>query len=293
MDAAAAGCALIGASAATAFLAAVPRRDRVTPAQAMLAGYSAGQQEPPPPRQVPRWPRALAQWLSRPGVRVSLQRRLDLAGNPAGWSPDRMLAVKGLAMLTGAATGIAYGLHSPALAALGAVAGGAAGLFLPDLLLYNATSKRRVKIAAALPDAVDLLTICVQAGLNFDGALGHVAAGITGPLGAEVSRVLREIQIGRSRGQALRDMAVRSAVPELRSFTSALIQAGELGIPVAAVLREQSARMRAVRRQRAEAQAQKIAVKILFPLLFCLFPALFVFVIGPGVLSLTATLSGR
>ena len=293
MDAAVLGCGLIGVSAATAFLAAVPRRDRVTPAAEMLAGYSPGQPEPPTPRRVPRWPQALALRLSRPGARTSLQRRLDLAGNPAGWSPDRMLAVKGLAMLLGAVTGAVYGLHRPALAVLGAVAGGAAGFFLPDLLLYNAGAKRRVKIAAALPDAVDLLTICVQAGLNFDGALGHVAGGITGPLGAEVSRALREIRIGRSRSQALRDMAVRAAVPELRTFTAALIQAGELGVPVAGVLREQSAQMRVKRRQRAEEKAQKVAVKILFPLLFCLFPALFVFVIGPGVLSLAATFAGH
>jgi tight adherence protein C len=131
---------------------------------------------------------------------------------------------------------------------------------------------------------MDMLTVCVEAGLGFDAALAKVAYNTTGPLAAEFGRALKEMQIGKSRTQALRAMADRTTVAELRGFVSALVQAGELGIPVADILREQAGEMRLKRRQRAEGKAQQVPVKILLPLIGCLFPALFVVVIGPGVI---------
>ncbi len=121
-------------------------------------------------------------------------------------------------------------------------------------------------------------------------ALAHVARKVEGPLAAEFARTLQEMQIGLSRTQALRGMVSRSSVPELRAFISALVQAGELGVPVARVLREQASEMRIRRRQRAEEKAQKIPVKIMFPLITYLFPALLVVVVGPGVISIAANL---
>jgi tight adherence protein C len=247
---------------------------------------------PPATLSLPAWTRNLAVRLSPAGVAGNLQRRLDLAGNPAGWTADRILALKGVALLAGAALGVLFGLSSPALAIVYAAIGGAAGFFLPDLLVYNSGLKRQEKILLALPDALDMLTVCVEAGLSFDGALAQVARNSGGPLAEEFARTLQEMQIGLSRADALRGMAGRTSVAELRSFVSSLIQASELGIPVARVLREQASEMRVRRRQRAEEKAQKVPVKIMFPLILCLFPALMVIVIGPGVITIARSLFG-
>ena len=130
---------------------------------------------------LPGWLRSLALRLSPSGIAAKLQRRLDLAGNPGRWTPDRILAVKGLGLIALAMLGALYGLHSPALLILCAAVGGAVGFFLPDVLLYNAGLKRQAKLQIALPDALDMLTICVEAGLGFDAALAQVARNASGP----------------------------------------------------------------------------------------------------------------
>jgi tight adherence protein C len=135
-----------------------------------------------------------------------------------------------------------------------------------------------------------MLTVGVEAGLGFDAALAQVARNTQGPLAEEFARGLQEMQIGLSRAQALRAVADRTTVSELRAFASSLVQASELGIPVARVLREQTVEMRVRRRQRAEEKAQKVPVKIMFPVVTCLFPALLVVIIGPGVISIAHAL---
>jgi len=239
---------------------------------------------------LPGWLRGLALRLSPTGIGAKLQRRLDLAGNPSRWNPDRVLAVKGLGLVLLAAIGVLLGLHKPVLLIGFAGIGGGIGFFLPDLLLYNTGLKRQAIMQAALPDAMDMLTVCVEAGLGFDAALAQVARNTSGPLAAELARALQEMQIGKSRTHALRAMADRTTLTELRAFVSALVQAGELGISVAGVLREQAKEMRVRRRQRAEERAQKVPVKILFPLIACLFPALFVIIIGPGAITIAHAL---
>jgi tight adherence protein C len=238
-----------------------------------------------------RWMRALALRLSPSGTPTKLQHRLDIAGNPERWNPDRFLAAKGAGLVVFAAIGMLIGAHKFVLLVLCAAIGGAIGFFLPDVLLYNSGIKRQARIQAALPDAMDMLTVCVEAGLGFDAALAQVARNTSGPLAAELSRVLQEMQIGKSRTEALHAMADRTTVTEFRAFVSALVQASELGISVAQVLREQAKELRMRRRQRAEEQAQKVAVKIMFPLILCLFPALFVVVLGPGAISIVHALS--
>lgn len=235
---------------------------------------------------LPGWLRALALRLSPSGIVAKLQHRLDLAGNPARWNPDRMLAVKGLGLVMLGASGMLVGAHKPLLLILYSIVGAGIGFFLPDVLLYNAGLKRQERIQAALPDAMDMLTVCVEAGLGFDAALDQVARNTSGPLAAELARALQEMQIGKSRTEALRAMANRTTAPELRAFVSALVQAGDLGISVAGVLREQAKEMRIKRRQRAEEKAQKVPVKILFPLITCLLPVLFVVILGPGVMMI-------
>jgi tight adherence protein C len=242
--------------------------------------------------QLPSWARRLALKLSPSGVAASLQHRLDVAGNEPGWTPDRVLALKGIGLVGGAVLLGLAGVHDPGLAIVLVAIGGIGGFFVPDLLLYNKGIKRQARIVIALPDAIDMLTVCVEAGLGFDGALAQVARNTRGPLAEEFARALQEMQIGLSRAQALRGMVARTTIPELRSFVSSLIQAGELGIPVARVLREQASEMRVRRRQRAEEKAQKVPVMIMFPLITCLFPALIVVIIGPGAISIAHALFG-
>jgi tight adherence protein C len=240
--------------------------------------------------KLPSWMQDVAVRLSSTGATSSMQRRLDVAGNPEGWTPDRVLTVKGLCLVVAGALGAVLALRHPALLVVTGGIGAIAGFFLPDVLLYNAGLKRQQQLAITLPDALDLLTICVEAGLGFDAALAQVARNVKGPLAAEFARVLQEMQIGKSRSEAMRALAERTTSPEVRSFVSALIQSTELGIPVANVLRAQATEMRVRRRQRAEAQAQRIPVKITFPLIGCLFPALFVIVLGAGVIQIAHAL---
>jgi tight adherence protein C len=201
-----------------------------------------------------------------------------------------VLAGKAIGLVVLGSIGALLALRHPVLLVLTAGAGAAAGFFLPDLLLYNAGLKRQHRLAISLPEGLDLLTICVEAGLGFDAALAQVTRNLDGPLAAEFARVLQEMQIGKSRAEAMRALAERTNVPELRAFVSALTQSAELGIPVANVLREQAKEMRVRRRQRAEAQAQKVPVKITFPLIGCLMPAMFVVILGAGIITIAHSL---
>jgi tight adherence protein C len=217
-----------------------------------------------------------------------LQRQLDYAGNPAAWPVHRVIPLKGIGLAAGAVAGGLCGLLSGTVggALLGMPLGAAAGFLLPDLMVYNMGLKRQHELLLSLPDVLDTLVISVEAGLGFDAAMAQVAQHGKGPMAREMVRVLREMQIGAGRAQALRALAARTTVTDLRTFVTAVVQAGELGVPIAGVLREHAREMRLRRRQRAEELAQKVPIKILFPVLFCLFPSLFVVILGPGVLQI-------
>jgi tight adherence protein C len=224
-----------------------------------------------------------------------IRRRLDLAGNPDGWDVDRVLGLKALGLVVGALVGLAV----PALlgAFVGVVLVTAVGLavlgwFGPDMFLYQVAYNRSDEMRRELSNALDLLTISVEAGLAFDAALAQVARNTAGPLAAEFFRVLQEMQIGTGRLDALRALADRTDVEELRIFVGAMVQAESFGIPIANVLRIQSREIRVKRSQRAEEQAQKVPVKILFPLIFCILPTLFIVVIGPAALQMIKNLQG-
>ena len=228
----------------------------------------------------------LARRLSPSGFAGALQRRLDFAGNPASLSVERVLSLKGFGLVLGACIGLVAG--SGPLGVLMTAGFAAGGFFLPDLLVHNTGLKRQQSIGRSLPDSMDLLTISVEAGLGFDAALSQVARNTDGPLAGEFFRVLQEMQIGKSRGDAFRALADRTAVPELRAFVSSLVQADQFGIPVANVLREQSRELRVKRRQRAEEKAQKVPVKIMVPLVMFIFPVMFIVVLGPAAASFFA-----
>ncbi|HET9519357.1 MAG TPA: type II secretion system F family protein [Actinoplanes sp.] len=249
------------------------------------------------PRELPLSERlsAVVKQLGRMGSAMTpseavarLQRQLDYAGNPAAWPVQRVVPLKGVALATGAVFGGLFGLMVGGTlgVVLGTPVGAALGFFGPDLMIYNMGVKRQHDLLLSLPDVLDTLVISVEAGLGFDAAVAQVGLHGKGPMAREMVRVLREMQIGAARAQALRALADRTTVAELRTFVTAVVQAGELGVPIAAVLREHAREMRIRRRQRAEEIAQKVPIKILFPVLFCLFPALFVVILGPGALQI-------
>jgi tight adherence protein C len=231
---------------------------------------------------------AVGHTLTPPGVLDNLDRRLDQAGNPEWLGIDNVLALKGLLLLLGAAVGLPLGLLlAGPLGSLGWIAVGmAVGFFAPDLLVLHLASERQQQIRRTLPDIMDTLVVTVEAGLGFEAGLAQVVHNGRGPMVGEFARVLHEMQIGRPRVEALREMAARTNVAELKAFASAVVQATTLGVPMANVLRQQSEEMRIRRRQRAEELAQQVPVKILFPMILCMLPALFVVVIGPGIIKL-------
>jgi len=231
----------------------------------------------------------LGRRLTPVGSAERIQRRLDEAGSPPTWDVDRVLAVKvlgGVALgLLGAVVPMLFGLKVLTAVALG-ITGGVLGFLLPNMVLYHKVSTRRKRIRKSLPDSLDLLMINVEAGLAFDAALSQVARNTDGPLAEEFFRVLQEMQIGLGRAAALKALGERSQVQELRSFITAMVQADSFGIPIANVLRVQAKEMRVKRSQQVEEQAQKVPVKILFPLIFCIMPALFIVVIGPAAVNI-------
>jgi tight adherence protein C len=237
----------------------------------------------------------LGKRLTPSGYSERILQKLNVAGNPPGWTVDRVLSLKALGIGVGAVAGGLLGVllgKSIGFDLAAAAVGGVVGYYGPNLFLYQKGYDRTQKMERALPDALDLLTISVEAGLGFDAALSQVARNTDGPLAAEFARVLQEMQIGLGRSHALRAMGDRSTLPDLRAFTSAMVQADAFGIPVGQVLRVQSSEMRIKRRQKAEEAAQKIPVKIMIPLVMFILPSLFIAVIGPAVIGLMGAFGG-
>lgn len=235
----------------------------------------------------------LGRAVTPPGARARLSRLLDYAGNPDDQPLEVVIRRRGLLMLGMGAGGAVSGaiLAGPVGALLGGPAGAILGLFVPDLAIHELGVKRQRELAASLPDVLDAMVIGVEAGLGLDAAMQQVAENLTGPIPSEVNRVLQEMRIGISRTDALHALSARTTIRPLRSFVTAVVQAGELGVPIANVLREHARDQRLKRRQAAEEKARKVPIKLLFPVLFCLFPAIFVVILGPGVLRLLAALS--
>lgn len=235
---------------------------------------------------------AIARRLTAANYPERLQARLDTAGNPAAWPVTRVMTLKGVGLVGGLVVGGIEGLKFGGLLVVLVPVGAAAFcFFLPDIWIRNLGDRRKAEIRLGLPDVVDLLTVCVEAGLGFDAALARVAANLDGPAPAEFSRVMQEMQIGKSRIQALRDAAERTDVAEFRAFISSVVQSTELGISMGDVLRAQAGQMRIRRRQLAEEKAQKLPVKVLPPLMLCILPSLFIVVLGPAALNIVRAFS--
>ncbi|MCO1339129.1 secretion system protein [Kocuria polaris] len=230
---------------------------------------------------------ALARRLTPGSYEGRIDRLLAHAGRPESWPLDRVITAKPLLAFGGFALGglIVWGSPAPStvLAWFLLVA---FGYFLPDLLLLNASLKRQEAIQLELPNVLDQLLISVEAGLGLEQAMSRVAARGRGPMAEEMGRTLQEMQVGRSRREAYQAMAERTTVKDLGSFVRAVTQADRYGIGISRVLATQAAQMRVKRRQRAEEKAMKLPVKILFPLLFFIFPTIFIVVMGPAIINI-------
>lgn len=240
-----------------------------------------------------------SQWIAQTSKRIIpsgyvawLDKQLAAAGRPKGWPLARLLVVKPLMALAGAGMGVFLYLSDPSGGKffLG-LATTALAYFVPDLLLRSNAEKRRKAIQLELPNSLDQMLISVQAGLGFEASMARTAANGSGPLAEELIRTLQDMQVGRTRKDAYLDLAYRVDVPDLRSFVRAVVQADAYGIAIAKVLQAQAKEMRTKRRQRAEEHAMKIPVKILFPLIFCIFPTLFIILLGPAVMSIIQAFS--
>jgi tight adherence protein C len=235
---------------------------------------------------------ASAQFVSRFTPQRTLEttrHKLDLAGNPNNWSATEFLGIRGLAALVLAALTFVVVMltnTAPLQRLLFTALMGAIGFFLPVYWLGRRISSRQEEIVKTLPDALDLLTISVEAGLPFDGAMQRVADKWDNEISKGFQRILTELRVGKSRVEALRDMAERMEVPDITSFVAALIQAEQLGISIAKVLRIQSEQMRIKRRQRAEEKAQQAPIKMLIPMTFLIFPTILIVILGPAAIIL-------
>jgi len=221
-----------------------------------------------------------------------LQRQLDYAGSPRGLDVNGILSLKIIiagacfiffliALITNPSKGRLLMMILIPLAAF----------FLPDFWLMNKAEKRQKRIALDLPDTIDLLTVSVEAGLGLDAAIRKLIDNAGGPLIDELTRLHQEVKLGLSRRQAFHNLADRSSSPELGYFVMSIMQADTYGMSIGKVLRGQSRQMKVKRRQKAEEIAMKTPVKIIFPLLLCIFPSLLIVVLGPAGIRIAATLT--
>ncbi|MGJ3189000.1 type II secretion system F family protein [Paenarthrobacter sp. FR1] len=225
----------------------------------------------------------VARKLTPGSYEAKLDHWLALAGRPKSMPLTKLIAIKPMLAAGGALFSVLLFVANPSATVVGL------GLFLtlflyfiPDLLVYNQGAKRQEAMKMEFPNTLDQMLISVEAGLGFESAMERASAQGTGPLAHELMRTLQDIQVGRPRQEAYEALAERSTVTDVRSFVLAVIQADKYGIGIANVLRAQAKQARVKRRQNAEEKAMKLPVKVLFPLLFCIFPVLFIILLGPA-----------
>jgi tight adherence protein C len=238
--------------------------------------------------------RPMIQRLSRAGRRqeggaiARIDSKLEKAGYPGGLRGADWVGVKLMALIGFAVLGVVIGLLLTGEIVIGllfAVGGAGIGYIAPEFWLGRKIKARSFGMVLQLPDALDLLTISVEAGLGFDAALAKVVEKMEGPLVDEFRQALAEVRMGRPRREALRDVANRADAQPVSNFIGAIVQAEQLGVPIAKVLQIQSNQLRIERRQRAEEAAAKAPVKMLFPMVGCIFPTIFIVILGPAVVT--------
>ncbi|SDO20785.1 tight adherence protein C [Nakamurella panacisegetis] len=229
----------------------------------------------------------LARHLTGGKAVARLERLSALAGRPPAWTLGRLMGARLILPAVGAALSALFVEAGPSTGRyLLAVLVTVVAHFLPDLLLYSRGQERQAAMGLELADTLDQMTIAVEAGLGFEGAMLRAAKNGRGPLAEELIRTLQDMQLGQSRREAYLALANRTSVPDLRRFLRAVIQADLYGIAIAGVLRTQAHEMRMKRRQAAEEKAMKIPVKVIFPLMLCILPALFIVLLGPVAIEM-------
>lgn len=227
--------------------------------------------------------------LTPGGASQAVEEKLVTAGRPWNMGAREFMGLRVLSVLSMTLLGVA-GVNlldaSALLRIVLIVILAFCGAAIPDYLLESAIRKRQSAVRKVLADSLDLMAVCMEAGIGLDGAMQNVVEKLKSPFSDEMSRVLEEIKVGKVRGDALKDMAKRIHIQEVSSFVAAICQADQLGVSIVNVIRVQCDTLRNVRSQRAREAAAKLPVKLLFPLIFCIFPAIFVVVIGPGVIDI-------
>jgi tight adherence protein C len=234
----------------------------------------------------------MAQRFTPKGYGEKVAQKLVHAGNPPNLNVDKILVMKLVGLVSVVfwlPITLMLGFQGPLLL-VGIVVLWGVSFMYPDVLLNRKIEDRQKEISRKLPDILDLLVISVEAGLGFEQALDRTCTAVPGALSDEFRRMLHEIRIGSTRADALRAMADRSDVPELRSFILAMLQADTFGVSISRLLRSQADEMRIKRRLMAQEKAQKAPVKMLFPLVFCIFPSIFVVILGPAMINISRAL---
>lgn len=234
--------------------------------------------------------RVLASRLMTDPQRHVLGRQLAYAGRLTSGAVERVSVLKLQLGILGLLVGLIIGLLLGGWWWLAVPGAGALGFVAPNIYLRQLADRRTDEIGVELPEALDLLNLCVGSGLGLQGALQQVASSQRGPVAAEFTRVLREMGLGVPRTDAFLAMAKRVRQPDMLRFIQAIVQVDRLGIPLSVVIREQAREMRAKRHARAREQAQKVSVKILLPLVLCFLPALFIIVLAPAIVSISGLL---
>lgn len=286
-----AAMAITGAVAVLSWIVVAPR-DRTH--EQVLANTTHGLPTAAAARHTRRTTGELVRKWAPPKAMHRLDRLLALAGRPPAWTMERVVLTKLLLPVAAASAGLLFitAGSSPGRIIFVAVVT-AVTFFVPDLLLLSKGQERQKKIGLELPDTLDQMTIAVEAGLGFEAAMMRAAKNGTGPLAAELARTLQDMQFGQGRREAYLALSERTTVKDLRRFLRAVVQADAYGIAIADVLRTQAAEMRLKRRQHAEEHAMKIPVKVIFPLMLCILPAMLIVLLGPAVLDVVKAFSSQ
>jgi tight adherence protein C len=235
----------------------------------------------------------IARGLTPAGTVARLDRLAATAGRPAAWPMQKLVAAKLVLALIAGLLGALFVAGRPGgLTVLLAVVVTVVAYFVPELLLKSRGQERQQAIALELADTLDQMTIAVEAGLGFESAMARAGRNGKGPLAEELVRTLQDIAVGQPRRDAYLALADRTGVADLRRFIRAVVQADAYGVSIADVLRTQAQEMRLKRRQRAEEKAMQIPVKVIFPLILCILPTLFIVLLGPAVIDIIAVFSG-
>jgi tight adherence protein C len=236
---------------------------------------------------------ALAWGLTPSGTVARLDRLAATAGRPAAWPVAKLVAAKLVLGLIAGLVGTMLVANRPGVpTVLLAVVVAGVSYYVPELLLKSRGQERQQAIQLELADTLDQMTIAVEAGLGFESAMARAGRNGKGPLAEELVRTLQDIAVGQPRRDAYLALADRTGVADLRRFVRAVVQADAYGVSIADVLRTQAQEMRLKRRQRAEEKAMQIPVKVIFPLILCILPTLFIVLLGPAVLDIIGVFSG-